>query len=305
MDSLKSDMRGLIDLESTPFFKTKMGVLHNTDALKFLASFKKESVEMIFSDPPYNIGKADWDNFKDMESYLEWIEKWVTKCHDVLKADGTLFIMGFPENLAEIKAKVSHIFPHCRWLTWHYRNKPRLSNKDWVRSSEGILHLRKNKDFTFKIDAIREPYNIHTKKYPKHPQAESSQYGNGKKYVWKPHYKGAKPRDVIEIPAINNAMKESTGHPTQKPEALMRKLILATTNQGEIVLDPFGGSGTTYAVCEQLGRYWAGSELNRDYCEIIKKRLEEMPCRSLSYWLSIDEKQRIHRTKVRLGKLLR
>lgn len=88
---------------------------------------------------------------------------------------------------------------------WFYRNKANLGN-DWGRSHESILHFRKSKDYIFNIDEVRIPYNKHTLKYPKRPQAESSQYSNGgkKEYIWEPNPLGAKPKDVLEIPTISN-----------------------------------------------------------------------------------------------------
>ena len=161
---------------------------------------------------------------------------------------------------------------------WFYRNKANLGN-DWGRSHESILHLRKSKDFKFKIDEVRIPYNEHTLKYPIRPQAESSQYSkgkkNGKQYVWEPHPLDAKPKDVIEIPTISNGSWERYAHETQKPVELLRRIILSSSNKGDIVLDPFGGSGSTFAVAEAYGRKWIGIEKEISYCDIISQRLSD------------------------------
>src|SRR5437764_1454505 len=112
------------------------------------------------------------------------------------------------------------MFKGCKWLVWHYKNKANLGS-DWGRSHESILHFRKSKQFTSNIDDIRIPYGDHTLKYPEHPQAETSQYGNGngsKETIWVPNPRGAKPRDVIEIPTTCNGMHEKTPQPTQTPE---------------------------------------------------------------------------------------
>lgn len=133
------------------------------------------------------------------------------------------------------------------------QNKANLGS-DWGRSHECILHFRKSRRFTFNIDNIRLPYSNHTLKYPTHPQAETSQYGDKKNggRLWTPNPLGAKPKDVIEIPTTCNGMNEKTPHPTQKPEELLRKFILVSSNPGDIVIDPFLGSGTTAVVSEQL-----------------------------------------------------
>ena len=86
---------------------------------------------------------------------------------------------------------------------------------------------------------------------------------------------GAKPKDVFEIPTISNGSWEKTSHQTQKPVELLRRIILSSSNQDSLILDPFGGSGTTYAVAEAYGRKWIGTELETEYCSIIKDRLSD------------------------------
>ncbi len=257
-----------------PFFETDFGKLYNLDVIKFFTSLEAESVDMIFADPPYNIKKAEWDSFQSQKQYVEWSMLWINEAHRVLKPTGTLFICGFSEILADIKWAASHLFKGCKWLVWYYRNKANLGN-DWGRSHESILHFRKSKDFTFNMDEIRIPYNEHTLRYPVHPQAETSQYnnGNGKKYVWEPHPNGAKPKDVLEIPTLSNSSWEKTSHKTQKPVELVRRCVLSSSNENDLVIDPFGGSGTTYAVAEAFNRRWMGTELEKEYCKIIRERV--------------------------------
>jgi len=141
-----------------------------------------------------------------------------------------------------------------------------------------VLHLRKSEKFIFNIDEVRIAYNEHTLKYPKRTQAETSQFSNGKKgdYVWEPNPLGAKPKDVFEIPTISNGSWEKTIHTTQKPVELLRKIILSSSNIDSIILDPFGGSGTTFAVAEAYQRKWLGTELELSYCEVIKDRVSDV-----------------------------
>ena len=254
------------------FFQTNLGKLYQEDCISWLRACPSGEAEMFFADPPYNIKKAEWDTFESQQQYIEWSIAWITEAHRILSDTGTMYIMGFPEILAHIQVAASPMFVGCKWLTWYYRNKANLG-KDWGRSHESILHLRKSKQFTFNIDAVRIPYNRHTLKYRDRPQAASSQYGNGKQYTWTPNPLGAKPRDVIEMPTLCNRTNEKTSHPTQKPLELVRKFILASSNEGDLVIDPFGGSGTTYVVCEQYNRRWYGCEIDEDYCGIIKQRL--------------------------------
>ncbi len=255
-------------------FETSFGKLYNADSLKLLQTLEPGSIDLIFADPPYNIKKAEWDSFSSQKEYVEWSLEWITEASRILKNTGSLYICGFSEILADIKWSTAHLFKGCKWLVWFYRNKANLGN-DWGRSHESILHLRKSKDFKFNIDDVRIPYNEHTLKYPERPQAESSQYSNGKKYIWKPHPLGAKPKDVLEIPTISNGSWERYPHETQKPVELLRKVILSSSNAGDIVLDPFGGSGSTFAVAEAYKRKWIGIEKEVKYCEIISERLDD------------------------------
>lgn len=258
--------------EHFPVFETHLGKLFRLDAIKFLKSLKAESVHLIFADPPYNIKKAEWDTFQSQKEYVEWCMEWITEAHRVLHPSGTLYICGFSEILADIKWASSHLFKGCKWLVWFYRNKANLGN-DWGRSHESLLHFRKTRDFIFNIDEARVPYNAHTLKYPTRPQAETSQYANGKEYIWTPHPKGAKPKDVFEIPTLSNNSWERYKHPTQKPIELVKKIVLTSSNDDSVIVDPFGGSGTTFAIAEALERKWIGSETSDEYCHVIKQRL--------------------------------
>ena len=283
-----------------PTYVRKNGAIFTDDSLQWLQSLQDESVDLIFADPPYNIRKADWDKFDSQEAYIEWSLKWIKEAARILKPTGSLYICGFSEILADLKHPAMRYFPGCRWLIWNYRNKANLGN-DWGRSHESILHFRKSKKFSLNIDAIRIPYGNHTLKYPSHPQAESSQYANGKKTapVWTPNPLGAKPKDVFEIPTTCNGMGEKTKHPTQKPEELLRKLILASSEVGDVVLDPFSGSGTTLVVAEQLQRLWLGCEINEEYNSWAIDRIDRVLPKSIEKWIEYDKENARRRESIR------
>lgn len=255
---------------------------------------------MIFADPPYNIKKADWDKFESQEQYIAWSMKWISECSRILKENGSLFICGFTEVLADLKHPSMRYFKYCKWLIWHYKNKANLGS-DWGRSHESILLLRKSNKFTMNIDPIRIPYNEHTLKYPVRTQAETSQYAKGKaeRPAWSPHPLGAKPKDVIEIPTTCNGMGEKTKHPTQKPEELLRKFVLAASNPGDIVLDPFCGSGTTAVVAEQLGRHWIGCEINPEYNSWAIARIDSVKIKDADSWIDFDKENVRRRSSIR------
>ena len=284
-----------------PHYETTSGKLFQGDSIGWLKSLEASSVDLVFADPPYNIKKADWDDFESMHAYVMWSRDWITEAARVLKPHGTLYICGFSEILADVKVAVAQLFKGCRWLVWHYKNKANLG-KDWGRSHESILHFRKGSQHTFNIDQVRIPYGAHTLKYPEHPQAETSQYGKGNKVErddWTPHPMGAKAKDVLEIPTTCNGMGEKTPHPTQKPEELLRRLVLASSNPGDLVLDPFSGSGTTLVVTEQLGRRWLGCDKDPQHNEWAIERLERVVRRSVEQWIELDRSNAQRRESIR------
>jgi site-specific DNA-methyltransferase (adenine-specific) len=277
------------------------GILFQGDSIAWLRSIETNSVDLIFADPPYNIKKADWDTFESQEAYIAWNMEWIVEASRVLKPHGSLYVCGFSEILADLKHPASRHFAACRWLVWHYRNKANLGN-DWGRSHESILHFRKSKSQRLvEIDYLRIPYGAHTLKYPSHPQADTSAFGKGqpKRDDWTPHPMGAKPKDVIEVPTTCNGMNEKTPHPTQKPEELVRKFVFAGSRPGDLVLDPFSGSGTTAVVAKQLGRQWLGCDLDPQYNTWASERLVAVPARSEQEWFDLDRSNSLRRESIR------
>lgn len=281
-------------------FTTALGALYESDSISFMRQMPDKQIDMIFADPPYNINKASWDRFDSQDHYIAWSISWIKEAARLLKDSGTMFICGFSEILADLKRPAMQFFHSCRWLIWHYKNKANLGN-DWGRSHESILVLRKSDKFTMNIENVRIPYGSHTLKYPSHPQAVTSNFGKGKKNrnVWQPHPNGAKPKDVLELPTICNGMEEKTAHPTQKPEELLRKLILASSSREDIIFDPFCGSGTTAVVAEQLGRKWIGCEIDSEYNSHARQRLQNLVSRSEEEWIEFDRKNALRRASIR------
>lgn len=280
-------------------YQTQQGSLFQGDSLLWLPTLAAASVDLVFADPPYNLNKAEWDSFQSQQQYVDWSIAWIAAVARILKPSGSLYIMGFSEILADLKLPAMKYFSQCRWLIWHYKNKANLGN-DWGRSHESILVLRKTAGAKMHLDRVRIPYGNHTLKYPDHPQAVTSQYHNGKsRSAWTPHPQGAKPKDVIEIPTTCNGMAEKTRHPTQKPEELLRTLVFAASDRGDLVLDPFSGSGTTLVVAEQSGRRWLGCELNPTYNQWAVQRLQTTPQRSDEEWIDLDRKSALRRRKIR------
>ena len=281
-------------------FANSCGALYQGDSLIWLKSLPSASVDMAFADPPYSIGKADWDCFRSHEDYLCWCEQWVGELSRVLKSGGTCYICGFSEILADVKYRTQRFFSGCRWIVWHYKNKANLGN-DWGRAHESILHFRKAKTTRINVDDIRIPYSAHTLKYPEHPQSETSAYGKGTStlHQWRPNERGAKPKDVFDIPTTCNGMGEKTPHPTQKPEELVRKLVLASSNIGDLVIDPFSGSGTTAVVAQQLQRHWMVCDRNSQYNCWATTRLQAVISKPIEYWIELDRETSKRRESIR------
>jgi site-specific DNA-methyltransferase (adenine-specific) len=266
--------RDLCKAGPTRALKDPRGELWHSDVFELLGKLADGSVDLVVTDPPYAINKDEWDEFESLEFYVEWCDRWLAEIARVLAPHGSAYVCGFSEILAELKVRSAKRFAGCRWLVWYYKNKANLG-KDWGRSHESILHLR-GEDARIDTDAVRIPYNGHTTKYPARVQAVSSQYGRGvRRDKWVPNPLGAKPRDVLEIPVICNGMTEKTPHLTQKPEALIERLILASSTKDQLVVDPFVGSGTTAVVAQKLGRKWLAGDADARYVGLTRERLRE------------------------------
>jgi site-specific DNA-methyltransferase (adenine-specific) len=278
------------------------GTLFCGNSLSWLQSLPTASIDLIIADPPYNLKKAAWDTFESQSIYIAWSMQWIQEAARILKSTGSLYVMGFSETLADLKYAASKLFSSCRWLIWYYKNKANLG-RDWGRSHESILLFRQPNTPSIHIDNIRIPYGNHTLRYPNHPQAVTSQYSRNQEcdrhQNWQPNPRGAKPKDVIEIPTTCNGMREKTPHPTQKPEELIRKFVLASSQRGDTILDPFSGSGTTLVVAEQLGRHWLGCDINSEYNSWAIQRLESCERLSDQEWFWRDRKAEERRRQIR------
>lgn len=271
--AVPADLRGS---GPTRAYAGRGGELWHDDVMALLGRLPDGSVDLVVTDPPYAIAKAEWDEFESLEAYVDWCDGWLAEVARVLAPHGSAYVCGFSEILADVKARSAKRFASCRWLVWYYRNKANLG-RDWGRSHESIIHLRRDRA-KIDVDAVRVPYNGHTTKYPARVQAVSSQYGRGmRRDRWEPNPLGAKPRDVLEVPVICNGMAEKTPHATQKPEALIEKLVLASSAPGQLVVDPFVGSGTTAVVAARLGRRWLAGDADARFVGLARERLQVTP----------------------------
>lgn len=255
-------------------------IIHG-DTIRILPTLESESAQIIIADPPYNIGK-DFGNQSDkqpMDEYLLWCDQWMSECIRILKPNGTMFIYGFSEILALILARVPREI-NRRWIVWHYTNKNVPSLHFWQRSHESILVLWKT-DKVFHRDNVREPYTdgFLNGSAGKERKSTKGRFSNGDKTTtYTAHLNGALPRDVIKIPALAGGAgkKERVDHPTQKPLALCDKLIQSCMQEQGYVLIPFAGSGSECVSAKKHHLPFIGIELNADYVQLVRKRLEEM-----------------------------
>jgi DNA modification methylase len=226
------------------------------DALVELQKIQKESVDLVIADPPYNLGK-DYGNNHDVQGFEEYVEfsrRWLSYAHRVLRPSGTLYVfMGFRfiSYLYDILDRDLEMFFNS-WIVWHY-TQGMGKTRGFSPRHDDVLMFTKSEEFKFNLDAVRVP-----QKY----------------FRERNNMRGANPGDVWEFSHVHYCNENRQNHPTQKPEGLIERMVLASSNAGDSVLDPFSGSGTTLRVCQQLRRNATGIEINPDYVTMTKQRLE-------------------------------
>jgi len=250
------------------YYKEKMGTEHKIicgDCIKELKKLKDESVDLIVTDPPFNIGK-DYGKYKDRkpkEKYIEWCKEWLIECIRILKDGCALYLFNYPENNAYLMPFLDEKLTFKRWMTWHYPTNTGMSPTNFTRSQHSILfYIKGNKPKTFNKKEIAVPYRNPTDKRIKELMKNGS---NGKT-----------PFDVFHFNIVKNVSKDKTAHPCQIPKDLIKIFIQASSNKGDLILDPFGGSFTTSASAKELDRNSISIEINPEFCEIGKERLKNI-----------------------------
>jgi site-specific DNA-methyltransferase (adenine-specific) len=239
----------------------------------------EQSVDLAFADPPFNIG-YEYDVYEDRRSsndYLDWCRGWLTEVCRVLKPDGTFWLAIGDEFAAELKVLMQQELQlSCRsWVVWYYTFGVNCKNK-FSRSHAHLFHMVKDADrFTFNSDAIRVP----SARQLVYGDRRANPKGRLPDDTWI-----LRPQDLPEgfqsdqdtwyFPRVAGTFKERAGwHGCQMPEQLLGRIIRSCSREGDVVLDPFGGSGTTFAVAKKLRRQYVGFELSAEYAENIRRRL--------------------------------
>ncbi|MBQ9550202.1 MAG: site-specific DNA-methyltransferase [Lachnospiraceae bacterium] len=226
--------------------------------------------DLVIADPPYNLDKDfNGKKFKKTsdEKYAEFTESWVKKVLPLMKEDASIYVCCDWRSGSVIESILEKYFIIQNRITWQ-REKGRGALKNWKNGMEDIWFATKSGSYTFNVDAVKMRRRVIA------PYKE-----NGKPKDWEEtgsgNFRNTYPSnfwDDISIPYWS--MPENTAHPTQKPEKLLAKLILASSNSGDVVFDPFLGSGSTTVTARKLRRHYVGIELNEQYCVWAGKRLE-------------------------------
>jgi len=242
----------------------------NGDTFKVLPLLPDNCVDLIIADPPYNLTKNYSENKFDKmnnEDYESYTREWLTLVYPKLKMDGSIYVCCDWETSLIIGKVLGDFFTIRSRITWQ-REKGRGAKSNWKNGLEDIWYATKSNKFTFNLDDVKirkkviAPYRVEGK--PK--DWNETDAGNFRDTCPSNFW------DDITIPFWS--MKENTAHPTQKSEKLVAKIMLASSNRGDIILDPFLGSGTTSVVAKKLGRHFIGIEFSEQYCVWAEQRLE-------------------------------
>lgn len=248
--------------------------LYNCDCISAMRKLQDSPkfVNLVVTSPPYNIGK-EYEYIQEIDSYVSWCTQWLECLYGVTVDNGSFWLnLGY----LEISGRGKNVpISYLLWdkskffleqeIVWHYgagvASKKRLS----PRNEKWLFYVKDEKDYVFNLDEIRDP-NV---KYP-------NQRKNGKLRC---NPLGKNPSDVWDIPKVtsgqNRSSKERTNHPAQFPIELVERIVKLSSNVGDIILDPFSGSGTTGICACALNRLYVGFEINRKYCDITVERFEQ------------------------------
>lgn len=254
------------DVESLPLNKICLG-----DTFEGLKKLKDKSVDLLIVDPPYNLDKNFHGNKfkkKDDEWYREYTTSWINAVKPKLKDSASIYVCCDWKSAIVIGDVINKNFNLRNRITWS-RDKGRGAKSNWKNCMEDIFYATVGTDCTFNLNAVKVKKNV-IAPYKENGVPKDWHEEDGKKirYTCPSNF-----WNDISVPYWS--MKENTAHPTQKPEKLIAKLILASSNEGDVVLDPFMGSGTTAVVAKKLGRNFVGIEKNPLYCAWAVKRLND------------------------------
>ena len=228
------------------------------DSIAEMSKLPEKSIRLIVTDPPYNLNK-DYGVFNDnlkFDEYLEFSRKWLRESVRLLTDDGSIYIFMGMRHISYIYVILEQELKlyFNSWITWFYTQGIGKTKGFSPRHDDILFFTKDKKNFTFNLDSVRVPQKF---------------------YRSVNNMRGANPGNVWEFSHTHYCNKNRKNHPTQKPEGLFERMILASSNEGDTVLDPFVGSGTTLRVCQQLNRNCIGIDINPDYVKMAEQRLAE------------------------------
>ncbi|MCK9310358.1 MAG: site-specific DNA-methyltransferase [Candidatus Cloacimonetes bacterium] len=249
------------------YYEEEGFVLYQGDSNKVIRQLESKSVDMIFADPPYflsnggvschsgkqvNVDKGAWDKGLSPEEKLKYNRKWLRACKEILKDNGTIWISGTYHNIYSIGVALElEGFSIINNITWQKPNPaPNLACRCFTHSTETIIWARK-------INGKRKGNHLFNYQLMKEINGDKQM-----KDVW-----------LLNLP--KKSEKTNGKHPTQKPEAVLERIILAATHEGDLILDPFNGSGTTGVVAKKLERRYIGIEIEKEYLDLTVARLKK------------------------------
>lgn len=244
------------------------------DNLPLLREMADESVDLVYADPPF-LTNRDFGSFEDrweggIEHYIAWMKERMFEVHRVLKPTGSVYLHCDWHASHHLRLLLDEIFgpPMFRnEIVWHYRRWTGES-RSFLKMHDTIFFYTKSKEYKF-----NRQFTDYTEASAKRKQNHHTRVKGDEVSVTSVDERGVGENDVWQIPLINSQARERLGYPTQKPEALLGRIILASSNEGDIVLDPFCGSGTTIVVADRLGRRAIGIDRNPEAIEITRRRL--------------------------------
>ena len=252
--------------------------------------FPDESVDLIYADPPFFSNRhyeVMWGDgyelraFEDrwkggVENYVAWMKPKLRECHRILKKTGSMYLHCDWHANAHLRILMDELFGENRFLNeiiWYYRGGG-VPKNSFAKRHDTIFLYSKDRGWTFNVDAVRTPYSLESLERLKY----TARSFRGKKVYdsYRPNPQGKHPDDVLEIQPTMPSSGERLGYPTQKPERLLDVLIKASSDKGNVVLDPFCGCGTSTAVAQKLGRKWVGIDVSPTACQLIVKRMRSL-----------------------------
>ena len=271
MDASLSKIDKIKSILGRPYYEKKNCLIYNTDCLEALREIPAEMINLTVTSPPYNIGK-EYEDEVPLEDYLAWCEKWISEIYRVSHPNAAFWLnLGYLSVPDRAKAlPIAYLlwnrvpFFLVQEVVWNYGAG--VAGRKFLspRNEKFLWYVKNDQEYTFNLDDIRDP-NV---KYP-------NQKKNGKIKV---NPLGKNPTDVWRFPKVtsgrNRASKERTPHPAQFPVAVVERIIKASSDENNFVLDPFMGSGTTAEVAMSLNRVVLGFEIEEKYCKTIAKRLD-------------------------------